>query len=116
FVRLNGKRIASLSRGTAFSSERFLVTSRDLTRSLGGSSESRRFLRFRQFNEQAWSVHEYLWGEPASEERRAGFRTSVKDGRSKPHQGPSFQLQWGKVGCKGGGRGREIRDRAMTSC
>jgi hypothetical protein len=94
-ARLNRRMIAALGRGTALSRELFLLKFNDLTRLIHGSADHRKFQKLHQFNQQSWSLIEYISGEEAPAERKAAFRAFLRDKQAKTDQEEAFVLHFG---------------------
>jgi hypothetical protein len=94
-ARLNRRMIAAFSRGTAWSSTLFLLTSKGLAKLVRGSADPEKFQEFIQFSEQSRSVVEYLWGERSPGEWKVALLAFLKDRRAKTHPEASFRLHFG---------------------
>jgi hypothetical protein len=88
--------IASLSPGTALSVEMFGMTLNGLTRQLRGSKDPRKYQRFQQFHNQAWSIVEYLREASSSGALPADIGGFLVDRRSKTDQEGSFRDHIGR--------------------
>ncbi len=94
-VRLNRKMVAALTGGTAWSEDLFTISAFRLAWLFGRLSDPKNAQRAEQFTDQAWSIVEYLSGEPATEARRAAFFAFLRDKRTRSHQAESFFQHFG---------------------
>ena len=96
---LNRRMLAALSERTEWSETLFTVSANQISKLLLRTNDRRSFRKSEQFNEQAWSIVEYLAGEQAPETQKAAFRAFVKDKRQGPARTgvfPAFRL-WLRV-------------------
>jgi membrane protein implicated in regulation of membrane protease activity len=94
-ARLNRKMLASLAGGTAMTSEIFTLSGRGVRGLTRGSSDPWASPRYRQFNNQAWSIVEYLAGEHAPRDLRGALGAFLRDPRCKSNQEESFREHFG---------------------
>lgn len=92
---LNGKMVASLTRGTAFGPDLFGLEAKAVHKLVRGDSDHGNFARLTRFRYQAWSLVEFLAGAGAPEERREKFRAFLTEIRPNEPDEVVFERHFG---------------------
>jgi Zn finger protein HypA/HybF involved in hydrogenase expression len=92
---LNRRILAALSMGIDWSESLFTASANQVGKLLLRTKDQQSVRKFELFNEQAWSIVEYLAGEQATESQKTAFRAFVKDKRPRARQEQAFFQHFG---------------------